>query len=117
MLGSDGRIESQGSYQSLRSSDGYVQSLSIEEDTAGTSEDGIEKTDAIPSTQDDISREAEIDLKERQTGDRSVYVYYLQAAGKANSLFFLVYVAIVAFCYNFPSELQCACRTNDAKTD
>ncbi|TQB72810.1 hypothetical protein MPDQ_006453 [Monascus purpureus] len=103
VLGSDGRIESQGSYQSLRSSDGYVQSLSIEEDTAGTSEDGIEKTDAIPSTQDDISREAEIDLKERQTGDRSVYVYYLQAAGKANSLFFLVYVAIVAFCYNFPN--------------
>ncbi|EAW08899.1 putative ABC transporter [Aspergillus clavatus NRRL 1] len=102
VLGSEGRIDSQGSFDSLRSSDGYVQKLSIEGYTATHAEDTTE-TQAALSTQDDLVRAAETDLKDRQTGEWSVYVYYLQAAGKINSLFFLIYVAVVAFCYNFPN--------------
>ncbi|KAJ8097943.1 hypothetical protein POJ06DRAFT_260521 [Lipomyces tetrasporus] len=46
------------------------------------------------------------ELRDRQTGDFSVYSYYLRAAGWLNCLFFLIYVSILAFCFNFPSEFH-----------
>ncbi|KAJ5794580.1 ABC transporter [Penicillium paradoxum] len=102
VLGREGNIDSQGTFQSLRTTNGFVQKLSIEEYTA-TNDNGETGTTSALSTQDDLVRAAETDLKDRQTGEWSVYVYYLHAAGKMNFILFLIFVLLVAFCYNFPN--------------
>ncbi|RHZ73317.1 hypothetical protein CDV55_106015 [Aspergillus turcosus] len=102
VLGSEGKIDRQGSFNSLRSGNSYIQKLLIEEYTATHPEDSTETNNAL-LTQEDPVQAPRTDLKDRQTGEWSVYVYYLQAAGKSNSMFFLICVAIVAFCYNFPN--------------
>ncbi|RLM01585.1 hypothetical protein CFD26_108938 [Aspergillus turcosus] len=91
VLGSEGKIDSQGSFNSLRSGNSYIQKLLIEEYTATHPEDSTETNNAL-LTQEDPVQAPRTDLKDRQTGEWSVYVYYLQAAGKSNSMFFLIYL-------------------------
>ncbi|ETS85549.1 hypothetical protein PFICI_03574 [Pestalotiopsis fici W106-1] len=91
VLSSSGRIEQIGSFVDLQAQDGYVKSLALEvrardaNEDAGVS-DSDTATDPVPVT---AAAEDDNDFA-RQTGDRSLYKFYLKSTGLPLSVGFLL---------------------------
>ncbi|KAI9745821.1 MAG: hypothetical protein M1818_000502 [Claussenomyces sp. TS43310] len=99
-IGADGRIMEQGSFQELNSRPGYIQSLSIEENTAT-----IDKVDKPEIAQLPLSNPAEEPMQEgdRRTGDMTVYWYYFKIIGIWRALAFVALMFCYVFFISFPS--------------
>ena len=91
MLGEDGRVIEQGSFEYLRSSDGFVSSLILHPELLGrhhpesgsgesSSNTRSDKPSAAPKVLRGPTANDAADLT-RQIGDLSVYKYYLASIG------------------------------------
>ncbi|MCJ1392591.1 hypothetical protein MMC18_005461 [Xylographa bjoerkii] len=101
VLGANGRITQQGSFEELNSIEGYVQSLSLEKqepsailkhETGTTSLTMPEGFDNLPPMDGD-----------RRTGDMSLYTYYIQTVGIPQSIFFVGLLSLYVFFLSFPA--------------
>lgn len=91
MLSTSGRIAQTGSFADLQAQDGYVKSLALEARSSHGNDDAREadantSADSSPAT---AVEEDESDLA-RQTGDRSLYKFYLKSTGLPLSIGFLL---------------------------
>ncbi|KAH7329994.1 putative ATP-binding cassette transporter [Rhexocercosporidium sp. MPI-PUGE-AT-0058] len=97
-LDSTGRVVEQGSFQHLRNSGGYVQSLASKlksEGTAKTSGSGNGgPSKLMPTSEDEELEIAELEIN-RQSGDFAVYKYYFRATGWFNTAAF--FASIIMF--------------------
>lgn len=91
VLSTSGRIAQTGSFADLQAQDGYVKSLALEARSSHGDDDVREadtNTSADPPPITAVA-EDESDLA-RQTGDRSLYRFYLKSTGLPLSLGFLL---------------------------
>lgn len=105
-LDETGKVAQQGNFESLNSIDGYVRSLMIR--VGGGTEPEI-ATKQLPSPVRRIIPSPNLDRVDdltRQTGDISVYKYYLGYAGIRTLYFALVILALYSFCLVFPSKFS-----------
>ncbi len=91
MLETSGHIAQTGSFTELQAQDGYVRSLALKARSSHDEEDTREAdtdttADSAPAK---AAEEDESDLA-RQTGDRSLYEFYLKSTGLPLSLGFLL---------------------------
>ncbi|MCJ1282186.1 hypothetical protein MMC26_001509 [Xylographa opegraphella] len=101
VLGTNGRITQQGSFEELNSVEGYVQSLSLEkQEPSAILKHDIE---TVPL----IMPDALINLSpadgDRRTGDMSLYTYYIQTVGIPQSIFFVGLLSLYVFFLSFPA--------------
>ena len=100
VLGTNGRITQQGSFEELNAVEGYVQSLSLEkQEPSAILKHDIE---TVPL----IMPDAFINLPpadgDRRTGDMSLYTYYIQTVGIPQSIFFVGLLSLYVFFLSFP---------------
>ncbi|MCJ1413888.1 hypothetical protein MMC32_000213 [Xylographa parallela] len=101
VLGTNGRITQQGSFEELNAVEGYVQSLSLEkQEPSAILKHDIE---TVPL----IMPDAFINLPpadgDRRTGDMSLYTYYIQTVGIPQSIFFVGLLSLYVFFLSFPA--------------
>ena len=103
VLGTNGRISQQGSFEELNSIEGYVQSLSLEKQVPSA----IVKhdTEIIPLTMPDTLINLPPADGDRRTGDMSLYTYYIQTVGIPQSIFFVGLLSLYVFFLSFPGML------------
>jgi hypothetical protein len=94
--------------------------------TASSTDDHSDKEDALPghgeysgsaSALVNVSEAAITDASDRQTGDMSVYLYYVRAAGFTATACFLIVTAACTFCESFAGELEVHKRYPKTLTD
>lgn len=109
MLNAEGRIAEQGTFHVLSATGGYVSSFNLPRpDWEYTVEESALKTVPKPTTADQndtiqTSEDLEAEAN-RQTGDFSIYRYYLGAVGWLPILIFVVCISSFIFCISFPSK-------------
>ncbi|KAH6694276.1 P-loop containing nucleoside triphosphate hydrolase protein [Leptodontidium sp. MPI-SDFR-AT-0119] len=99
-----GRISQQGDFNSLSSTDGYVRNLALKGGTTDPELDQVVMDAQTPIRR--IKANPELDRANdisRQTGDFSLYKYYLGFAGSGTICFAFVVLAIYSFCLVFPT--------------
>jgi len=87
----DGQIAQQGSYADLRSADGYVLNLALEQvsNAEAADDENVNGEAQAPPKPDVVREDSEaLDLK-RQTGDVSLYTFYFKSASVAITFFWL----------------------------
>ena len=102
-LGSRGKVVEQGTFQELSTSQGYVQSFSVQQskhESAATEPAG--KFTLGPMLSSPLADA--MDDKKRQLGDLSVYWYYFRSIGTASTVLFFFFNAAHGFFYTFPGE-------------
>lgn len=93
VLSAPGRIAQTGTFADLRAQNGYVSSLALEtrpsrgDDDAREADTDTDTADPVPVK---AAAEDESDDLARQTGDRSLYKFYLKSTGLPLSLGFLL---------------------------
>jgi ATP-binding cassette, subfamily C (CFTR/MRP), member 1 len=102
LLGNDGRIAKQGSFESLSSSFAYVQSLVSEEKKEKT-ETSTQSALVNPTAQVLIDRPAP-PFTERRKGSLQTYVYLARMVGWINAVVFVGLGAGFVFGLSFPRE-------------
>ena len=108
VLGDNGHVLEQGSFEELNTGGGYVSSLNLR--TANWSS---EPRSALPedfkplitdstgiSTATPTVSEADMN---RQSGDLSIYLYYIRSVGWPATTIFVAAITVYVFCYTFPS--------------
>ena len=108
VIDKDGAIIQRGTYQELQLDDGYVKSLALRQDDASNSEGEDEAVHRRPvvaakdqsSPQNRSSEQALI----RQTGDRSLYKFYLQSVGAWLFILWLILASIYIFSGKLPRK-------------
>ncbi len=113
VLGNDGTILEEGSFEELSQQQGHVFNLSLQppdwkyenkpetdshEDTPFNTISGYIPDQAVLSKED---AEAEAS---RRTGDLSVYKFYLGSVGWLAAIIFIVMMIAFVFCTTFPSK-------------
>lgn len=107
VLNAEGRIAEQGNFHVLSATGGYVSSFNlprpdwdycVEESTLKTVPKPTADQNTI-QTSEDLEAEAN-----RQTGDFSIYRYYLGSVGWLPIMIFVVCISSFIFCISFPSE-------------
>lgn len=95
MLETSGRIAQSGSFAELQAQDGYVRSLALKTRSSHEIED-IQNADTETTADPAAAKAAGEDESDftRQTGDRSLYKFYLKSTGIPLSLGFL----LIAIC-------------------
>jgi len=94
-MSGDGRIVEQGSFEQLRSSGGYVQSLAARiksEDTASSDEQRPDVSNGPAAFKSE--NEEEIEELNRQTRDFAVYTYYFGSIGWVTTAIFFAFVVL-----------------------
>ena len=100
VLGTNGRITQQGSFEELNSIEGYVQSLSLEkQEPSAILKHDIETIPIVMP--DDLINLPPAD-GDRRTGDMSLYTYYIQTVGIPQSIFFVGLLSLYVFFLSFP---------------
>ena len=109
VLGKNGHVLEQGTFDDLNAQGGYVSSLNLRMEKTleaktpkmiGTQSTSSKSTiTATPSTsvlktEDDMNR---------QTGDIAIYLYYVRSVGWPATIIFIAAIVIYVFCYSFPS--------------
>ena len=108
VLSTDGNVASHGTFDELKRSNSYFQSLLIK-DHRTDEENVIEneqmhQSTAMPLDEADIDQEWRVDELSRATGDVTLYKYYIQSIGGLYcSLFFGLYICYI-FCVSFPRK-------------
>lgn len=100
VLTSDGEIDQQGSYQQLRSSEGFVKSVSAQDRAFEGGETPQDSVSLARKVGQGPTPEQVYDLT-RRTGDMSVYKYYFMTIKKSSVAIFLATNVVYAFCYGF----------------
>lgn len=105
VLGPDGRIMEQGSFQSLKSKNDSFIKKTLEKPVTESSDLETDDSQTSPGkkiikapTDDDVGELS------RRTGDVAVYSYYLKAIGWGYTVTALMIITIHAFSANFPRE-------------
>lgn len=103
VLSAEGKVAQQGSYQELRSVEGFVHNVSSQErrydndiEKKEVPQVGMVSTNAVQGPSADQLQ----DLT-RRTGDLSVYRYYFKAIKNSSFAMFLAANVVYAFCYGF----------------
>ncbi len=113
VLGEDGKILEQGSFDHLASRPGYVSDIfSQQRDWSHQSNTKPKTGGDNSSSLTEISRLLDAALPKgvnqddlhRRDGDTSVYKFYLQSAGLLSPSIITATMVILAFCDGFPSE-------------
>ncbi|MCJ1311899.1 hypothetical protein MMC25_005572 [Agyrium rufum] len=101
VLGVGGEIVQQGTYNELRKTPGFIQSLQEnQQDTTEPKETPISNVRERKELKGP-SREQAIDLT-RKTGDVAVYSYYMNSIGWPLTIMFVGSCCMFAFAFNFP---------------
>ncbi|KAL1965989.1 hypothetical protein VTN77DRAFT_4929 [Rasamsonia byssochlamydoides] len=107
VLNKEGRIAEQGNFHVLSATGGYVSSFnlprpdwdySVEESTSRRVPEPSVENQKIIQTNEDLEAEAN-----RQTGDFSIYRYYMGSVGWFSIIIFVVCISSFIFCISFPS--------------
>ena len=97
-LDRSGHVSEQGSFDELKNSDGYVQSLATkhkgENESATKLEPGGPALVKVPLGAEGEDAELEVDELNRQTGDIAVYRYYFASIGWQQNSFYVVSVIL-----------------------
>lgn len=103
VLGTNGAIAEQGTYEELMSIDGYVRGLAtrhkIEEDTQSVENQSLKAL----MDEDTARQNAEADLK-RPAGNWAIYRYYFNCIGMPRIIFWAVLMVIYSILLRFPGE-------------
>lgn len=100
-----GNIAQQGTFASLNSVDGYIKSLVIEEVTeSAESNERIEEPRNSTLRSPTKAADDKVAELSRQTGDLSLYKYYLGFAGFGTVAVTWSMMIIHSFCLVFPSK-------------
>jgi ATP-binding cassette subfamily C (CFTR/MRP) protein 1 len=109
VINEEGTIAEQGRFDVLAAAGGYVSSFNlprpdwnyVPEEPAfpRATQDSISKEKQIIQTDEDLELEAN-----RQTGDFSIYKYYLGSVGWIAVTIFGVCISSFVFCISFPSK-------------
>jgi hypothetical protein len=107
VLGADGSISQQGSFEIQQSQDDYVRSLLLRDATETNDGEEIEAVPehAVLQASAKSPSTGELDLK-RKTGDTKVYIYYFQSIGWIYSLIFLALAITYIFLGKLPGGLH-----------
>lgn len=115
-LNATGRVLEQGTYDQLKKSGGYVESLA----TQTKSEDASQKSTSVEEDLQDTKSssanpevtEFEIEAEElkRQTGDFAVYRYYFASIGWRINLPFFIMVLLYGVCSRMTQFLLTYCK-------
>lgn len=104
MLSEKGHLEIKGSFNSLRDQIELVQQLITKQSQTDVQDVASTETTKSPPTRaagNGPTAEQFSDLT-RQTGDKTVYLYYLKAVGKQYAVAAIIIIAIHLFVVNFP---------------
>ena len=109
MLGADGHVAEQGTFQYLKSQDGFVNDLKVvEKSQPGETETGAKSAakKVSPATAKALKGPTANDLADltRRTGDISVYRYYAVSIGWKIGLIVVVLVVAFSATSNFTRE-------------
>lgn len=110
-LDSNGTIAEQGDFEKLNHTGGYVASFSLppaEWDYKQDEQEIADRAAAKPYVYkaydpDSALEEAAADAS-RQTGDVSIYLYYVRSVGWFPTIVFVVSMTVFVFCTSFPSS-------------
>jgi hypothetical protein len=107
-LGTDSQICEQGKFSDLNATGGYVSGFSLpppewnyewKKEPACSSPTYVYSPPDPNSTTEGIEAEAS-----RQTGDMSIYMYYVRSIGWMPTFIFVVAITAFIFCISFPSK-------------
>lgn len=118
VLGSDGRTSEQGSFDNLRSKDGFVSKIIRSPEILQSKPDGAQRSEIVskpraPPTARNLQGPTANDAADlnRRIGDTSVYKYYLRAIGWKIALVNVSGAVVWMLGANFPrgffDSLQC----------
>ena len=104
VLSSRGQVAQQGTYDDLRSQEGYISSIllkstHVDRDSHTSPSQNLGKTKVESSNDDDA-----MDLT-RKTGDLAIYGYYLKSFGWFSALVFFGCSAFSSFTLSFPRKI------------
>ena len=112
VLGKNGIVVEQGSFNEVNACGGYISNLNLRADTAAldfmsqkTSDPASQATALAPPKRSDSAAAIvdDINASNRQSGDISIYLYYVRSVGWPATIIFFVAMSIFAFCYTFPT--------------
>ncbi len=122
-LDKSGQVAEQGSFDELSAAGGYVSSFSLpranwdekpdEDEDSGYGKEVLQAAKYVYCphvTQDTQELEAEAS---RQTGDTSIYLYYVGSVGWVAAIIFAVAISGFIFGMTFPSKSHPASRERD----
>ncbi|RDL30478.1 Uncharacterized protein BP5553_10356 [Venustampulla echinocandica] len=100
VIGEDGKLIQQGSFVTLNSTKGYIQSLAIQHDDDS---DTVKKDDAglPPAPLANPAHEGPREEGDRRTGDMTIYLYYIRVMGIKRSLIFILALCSYVFCLTY----------------
>ena len=105
VLGSHGTVIEEGTFEDLDRNDGYVSSLSIhrwsDPETSAAQPSGDPPAYALEPKQ--LSAVDNVMDESRRSGDASVYMYYLEAIGMPNTIYWLFFGAGTGALWTFPT--------------
>lgn len=104
-LGQGGTIVEQGPFSQLRSADGYIQGLDINELRQENEGDAVTSEQKTEDPGDRIQPEATKPLEEPEAPkDSTIFKYYFAAVRPTNLVLMFAYVAIKGFILTFRCE-------------
>jgi ATP-binding cassette subfamily C (CFTR/MRP) protein 1 len=119
VLGANGQIAQQGTYDKLRQQDGFIQSILLHP-APSSNETFLDAKnmngDTKPSTKEATVRDQAQDLA-RRTGDMAVYGYYMKSIGWRKATVFAGFSALAVFASSFSRRLQVSLATLDATNE
>jgi ATP-binding cassette subfamily C (CFTR/MRP) protein 1 len=108
VLGEDGTVIEQGSFETLDFESGYVQSLLLGDgqEAKTTSDSGLETSETTKKPVNTASRKSTDSQKDllRRTGDVQVYKYYFKSIGWKHGTVLVALTLCAEFCLFFPRE-------------
>jgi ATP-binding cassette subfamily C (CFTR/MRP) protein 1 len=119
VLGANGQIAQQGTYDKLRQQDGFIQSILLHP-APSSNETFLDAKnmngDTKPSTKKATVQDQAQDLA-RRTGDMAVYGYYMKSIGWRKATVFAGFSALAVFASSFSRRLQVSLTTLDATNE
>lgn len=115
----EGTIAEQGRFDVLAAAGGYVSSFNLprpdwnhapERPSLRINQNSISHEKTIIQSNEDLEMKAN-----RQTGDFSIYKYYLESVGWIAITIFVMCISGFVFCVSFPSRYYGGCIPNQAK--
>jgi len=108
VLGANGKIAQQGTYDELRQQDGFIQSILLHP-APSSNETFLDAKNmngeyTKPSTKEVTVRDQAQDLA-RRTGDMAVYGYYMKSIGWRKATVFAGFAALAVFASSFSRRL------------
>jgi hypothetical protein len=115
VLGANGQIAEQGTYDGLRQQDGFIQSILLRPAPSSNETFLYAKnmnSDTKPPIKEATARDQAQGLA-RRTGDMAVYRYYMKSIGWRKATVFAGFAALAVFASSFSRGLQVSLATLD----